>query len=110
MARLTAEIMNGQRVVYVETEEEFWHYLNLGPVRAPREIGESLGGTDALSPEEWEEELKGEREWEELQKEWDEEDRMDEPPMDPSSPFSQQDGTPASTVVVPFPNNARIEM
>ena len=110
MARLTAEIMNGQRVVYVETEEEFWHYLNLGPVRAPREIGESLGGTDALSPEEWEEELKGEREWEELQKEWDEEDRMDEPPMDPPSPFSQQDGTPASTVVVPFPNNARIEM
>ena len=66
MARLTAEIVNGQRVVEVETQEEFLHYLNLGPVRAPREIRESLGFTDALPPEKWEEELKGEREWEEL--------------------------------------------
>ena len=55
---------DGQRVVYVETEEEFWRYINLGPVSAPQEIAESLGFTDVLSPEEWDEELKGEREWE----------------------------------------------
>ena len=104
MARLTAEIVNGQRVVEVETQEEFLHYLNLGPVRAPREIRESLGFTDALPPEKWEEELKGEREWEELQKEWAEEDRLDEPPMDPSSPFSQWGDSPSLAVVIPFPN------
>ena len=107
MARLTAEIMNGQRVIEVETQEEFLHYINLGPVRALREIGESLGGTDALSPEEWEEELKGEREWEELQQEWAEKDQVDEPPMDPSSPFSQQSDTPSLAVVIPFPSRVR---
>ena len=79
--------MNGQRVVEVETQEEFLHYLNLGPVRAPREIGESLAFTDALPLEEWEEELKGEREWEELQKEWAD--------------------NPASAVVIPFPVRER---
>ena len=107
MARLTAEIMNGQRVVYVETEEEFWHYINLGPVSAPQEIAESLGCTDVLSSEEWEEELKGEREWEELQKEWSDEDQVGEPPMDPSSPFSQRGDTPSLAVVIPFPNRVR---
>ena len=107
MAQLTDEIMNGQRVVYVETEEEFLHYINLGPVRAPREIGESLGGMDALSPEEWEEELKGEREWEELQQEWAEEDQMGKPPMDLSSPFSRQGDSLVSAVVIPFPNRVR---
>lgn len=107
MARLTDEIINGQRVVYVETEEEFLHYINLGPVRAPREIGESIGGTDALSPEEWEEELKGEREWEELQLEWAEKERMGEPPMDPFSPFSQRGETSPLAVVIPFPKRVR---
>ena len=83
------------------------HYINLGPVRASREIGEAVGGTDGLTPEEWEEELKGEREWEELKKEWAEEDRRAEPPMDPSSPFSQRGDSPALAVVIPFPNRVR---
>ena len=81
MARLTAEIMNGQRVVEVENADEFFYYLKRGPVTAPPGLGESLGFTDALSPEEWEEEL---------QKEWSEEDRPGEPPMEISSPFSQR--------------------
>ena len=107
MARLTAEVMNGQRVVYVETEEEFWHYINLGPVCAPGEICESLGFTDVLSPEEWEEELKGEREWEELQAQWAEEDWLPEPEPDPSSPFSRRDASPAPAKVIPFPDRTR---
>ena len=94
MARLTAEIMNGKRVVEVENADEFFYYSERGPVTAPPGLAESLGVTDVLSPEEWEEKLKGEREWEELQKEWAEEDRLDEQPMDPSSPFSQRDAPP----------------
>ena len=103
MARLTAEIMNGQRVIFVETEDEFFHYLGQVPLACPPGLVERIGVFDELSPEEWEEELKGEREWEELQKVWNEEDQLGKPPMDPSSPFSQWGGPAASAVVIPFP-------
>ena len=86
MARLIAEIRKGQRVVYVETEEEFLRYIYLGPVRAPREIGDSLGFTGVLGSEK----LKDEREGEELPQEWAEEGQVDAPPMDPSSPFFEE--------------------
>ena len=45
----------------------------------------------------------GQWEWEELQNEWAEEDRLAEQPVDPSSPFSQRGDTFASVVVFPFP-------
>ena len=108
MAKLTAEIMNGQRVVWAETEDEVEAALDQGlPVRAPAELIERLGIMDELSAEEWEEELKGEWEWEEMQKEWAEEDRMVQQGMDASSPFSQKDASPSSAVVIPFPKRER---
>lgn len=108
MAKLTAEIMNGQRVVWAETEDEVVASLDQGlPVRAPTEIVERLGIMDELPPEEWEEELRGEREWVELQKEWAEEDRLVEKRMDASSPFSQRGASPSPAVVIPFPNRVR---
>lgn len=103
MARLIAEISNGQRVVYVETEEEFLHYIYLEPVRAPREIGDSLGFTGVLGSEK----LKDEREGEELPQEWSEEGQEGAPPMDPSSPYSHLGDTPSLAVVIPFPNRVR---
>ena len=76
MARLTDEIENGQRVVHVENEDEFYYYFDRGPITLSHELAESLGfreypgSAEELHAEEWEETLKGEREWEELQKEW----------------------------------------
>ena len=113
MARLTDEIENGQRVVHVENEDEFYHYCDWSPITLSRELAESLGfreysgSAEELDVEEWEETLKGEREWEELQKEWAEEERRAEHPMDPSSPFHQRGDSPASAVVIPFPNRVR---
>ena len=98
MAKFTAEIMNGQRVVWVETEEEVEAALDQGyPVSAPAEVIERLGLTDEMYAAEWEGELKGEREWEELQKEW------AEPGPEASSPFTQRGATPSCAVVIPFP-------
>ena len=113
MARLTDEIENGQRVVHVENEDEFYYYFDRGPITLSHELAESLGfreypgSAEELHAEEWEETLKGEREWEELQKEWAEEERRAEHPMDPSSPFSQRGDTPSLAVVIPFPNRVR---
>ena len=49
--------------------------------------------------------MKGEREWEELQKEWAEEERRAEHPMDPSSPF-YEDERPLGAVIS-FPTRTR---
>ena len=103
MARLIAEIINGQRVVSVETEEEFFHYLGKVPMECPPGMAERFGFTDEISPEELEEELKDEREWEELQKQWAEEDRRVEQGPDASRPFSQRVASPSSVVVIRFP-------
>ena len=113
MARLTDEIENGQRVVHVETEDEFYDYCDRGPITLSRELAKSLGfreypgSAEELDVVEWEETLKGEREWEELQKEWAEEERRAEHPMEPSSPFSRQCDSLASAVIIPFPNRVR---
>ena len=107
MARLTDEIVNGQRVVLVENEDEFYYYFDRGPITLSHELAESLGfkeypgSAEELDVEEWEETLKGEREWEELQKEWAEEEWRAEHPMDPSSPFFEEEHPLA--VVIPFP-------
>ena len=107
MARLTDEIENGQRVVHVENEDEFYYYFDRGPITLSHELAESLGfkeypgSAEELDVEEWEETLKGEREWEELQKEWAEEEWRSEHPMDPSSPFFEEE--PPLAVVIPFP-------
>ena len=112
MARLTDEIENGQRVVHVENEDEFYYYFDRSPITLSRELAESLGfregccGAEELDVEEWEETLKGEREWEELQKEWAEEERRGEHPRDPSSPFYERDERPLA-VVIPFPTRMR---
>ena len=111
MARLTDEIVNGQRVVHVENEDEFYYYFDQGPVTCSYELAESLGfreypgSAEELHAKEWEEELKGEREWEELQKEWAEEERRAENPMDSSSPFFEDEHSLA--VVIPFPTRMR---
>ena len=82
------------------------------PLTLSRELAESLGfrecrgGAEELDTEEWEEALKGEREWEELQKEWAEEERRAEHPMDPSSPFHERDDRPLA-VVIPFPTGVQ---
>ena len=88
--------MNGQRVVHIENEDEFYDYCDRGPITLSRELAEEL------DVEEWEETLKGEREWEELQKEWAEEERRVEHPMAPSSPFHEREERPLA-VVMPFP-------
>ena len=112
MARLTDEIMNGQRVVHVDNEDEFFYYFDRGPITCPAGLAESLGfsecrgGAEELDVEEWEEELKGEREWEELQKEWAEEERRAEHPMDPS-PFYEKGDSLSLAVVIPFPARMR---
>ena len=111
MARLTDEIENGQRVVHVENEDEFYYYFDRGPITLSHELAESLGfreysgSAEELHAEEWEETLKGEREWEELQKEWAEEEWRAEHPMDPSSPFFEDEHPLA--VVIPFPTRMR---
>ena len=113
MARLTDEIENGKRIVHVENEDEFYYYSDRGPITLSRELAESLGfreypgSAEELDVEEWEETLKGEREWEELQKEWAEEEWRAEHPIEPSSPFSRQCDRPASAVIIPFPNRVR---
>lgn len=113
MARLTDEIINGQRVVHVENEDEFYYYSDRGPITLSHELAESLGfreypgSAEEQHAEEWEEELKGEREWEELQKEWAEEDRRAEHPMDPSSPFYDEGNSFPRAVVIPFPDRMR---
>ena len=67
MARLTDEIENGQRVVHVENEDEFYYYFDRGPITLSHELADSLGfregrgGAEELDVEEWEETLKGER-------------------------------------------------
>ena len=110
MARLTDVIENGQRVVHVENEDEFY-YCDWSPITLSHELAESLGfgeypgSAEELHAEEWEEELKGQREWEELQKEWAEEEWRAENPMDPSSPFFE-DERPLN-VVIPFPIRQR---
>lgn len=110
MARLTDEIINGQRVVHVENEDEFYYYSDRGPITLSRKLAESLGfmeypgSAEEQHAEEWEEELKGEREWEELQKEWAEEERRAEHPMDPSSPFYEKGDSFPLAVVIPFPD------
>ena len=111
MARPTDEIENGQRVVLVENEDEFYDYFDRGPITLSHELAESLGfreypgSAEELHAEEWEEELKGEREWEELQKEWAEEEWRAEHPMDPSIPFFEDEHPLA--VVIPFPTRMR---
>ena len=113
MAKLTDEIVNGQRVVHVENEDEFYYYCDRGPITLSRELADSLGfreypgSAEELHAEEWEEELKGEREWEELQKEWAEEEWRAEHPMDTSSPFYEKGNTPSLAVVIPFPARMR---
>lgn len=112
MARLTDEIENGQRVVHVENEDEFYYYCDRSPITLSPELAESLGfreypgSAEELDVEEWEETLKGEREWEELQQEWAEEDRQAEHPMDLSSPFYERDNRPLA-VVISFPTRVR---
>ena len=112
MARPTDEIMNGQRVVHIENEDEFFYYSDRGPITFSRELAESLGfrecrgGAEELDTEEWEETLNGEREWEELQKEWAEEERRAEHPTDPSSPFYERDDRPLA-LVIPFPTRVQ---
>ena len=112
MARLTDEIMNGQRVVHVENEDEFFYYFDRGPITCPPGLAESLGfsecrgGAEELHAQELEETLKGEREWEELQKEWAEEERRAEQPMDAFSPFYEKNDRPLA-VVIPFPTRVR---
>ena len=112
MARLTDEILNGQRVVLVENEDEFYYYFDRGPITLSHELADALGfreypgSAEELHAEEWEEELKGEREWEELQKEWAEEEWRSEHPMDPSSPFYGRDEH-SLAVVIPFPTSMR---
>ena len=112
MARLTDEIINGQRVVHVENEDEFYYYSDRGLLTLSRELAESLGfreypgSAEEQHAEEWEEELKGEREWEELQKEWAEEEWRAEHPMDPTSPFYEKNDRPLA-VVIPFPTRVR---
>ena len=112
MARFTDQIVNGQRVVHVENEDEFYYYCDWSPIKLSRELADALGfreeypgSAEELDVEEWEETLKGEREWEELQKEWAEEERRAEHPMDPSSPFSEDEHPLA--VVIPFPTRMR---
>ena len=111
MARLTDEIVNGQRVVHVENEDEFYCYFDRGPITLSYDLADSLGfreypgSAEELDVEEWEETLKGEREWEELQKEWAEEEWRSEHPMDPSSPFFEDEHPLA--VVIPFPTRMR---
>ena len=52
MARLTDEIKNGQRVVHVENEDEFWQVSEKGEgkflIDAPESMAESLGCTDVV--------------------------------------------------------------
>ena len=111
MARLTDEIENGQRVVHVENEDEFYDYFDRGPITLSHELAESLGfreypgSAEELDVEEWKKTLKGEREWEELQKEWAEQEWRSEHPMDPSSPFFEDEHPLA--VVIPFPTRMR---
>ena len=114
MARLTDEIENGQRVVYVENEDEFYYYCDRrSSIMLSHDLAESLGfsecrgGAEELDVEEWEETLKGEREWEELQKEWAEEERRAELPMAPSSPFYEKGDSSPLAVVIPFSTRAR---
>ena len=100
MARLTAEIVNGQRVVHVENADDFYYYFDRGPIMLSCELAESLGfrecrgGAEELDAEEWEETLKGEREWEELQKEWAEEERWSETPDGPIQPLLSEGRKP----------------
>ena len=89
MARLTAEIVNGQRVILVENEDEFYDYFDRGPITFSHELAESLGfreypgSAEELHAEEW----------------------RAEHPMDPSSPFFEDEHPLA--VVIPFPNRVR---
>ena len=112
MARLTDEIENGQRVVHVENEDEFYYYFDRGPITLSHELAESLGfreysgSAEELHAEEWEETLKGEREWEELQKRMGR--RRSGGPntrWTPSSPFFEDEHPLA--VVIPFPTRMR---
>ena len=101
MARLTDEIVNGQRMVHVEDEDEFYDYCDRGPITLSHELADSLGFREHPGSVE---ELHAE-EREELQKEWAEEERRAEHPMDPSSPFSEDEHPLA--VVIPFPTKMR---
>ena len=104
MAKLTDQIINGQRVIRVETEDEFLYYLGQEMfMECPPGMAEKLGFTDEISPEELEAELQGEREWEELQARWAAEECLPGPELDPSSPFSQGEADAPAAVVIPFP-------
>lgn len=51
MAKFTDEILNGRRVIRVETEDEFFRYLGQ-PMECPPGMAEKFGYTDEVSPEE----------------------------------------------------------
>ena len=102
MAKLTDQIIHGRRVVRVETEDEFFHCLG-HPMECPPGMAERFGYTDEVSPEQLAADLKGEREWEELQAQWAAEERLVEVEPDPSSPFHERGDRPVAAVI-PFPS------